>query len=346
MARFSGLSGGTVPASTNVLVSTTLPKLQKSVVDNFFTATPFFFWFREKNRVSTWDRGDTLEIPIMYDEAPGAKSYLTYETLDVKPPQGITTSIWTLSKYRIPIMYSRSMANANRGESAVVNLIATLKDQAQMSLVRAVNSDLFADIATSAQSTQDINSLYHLIEEYSAATMTSKAGGISKATYTWWRHQYTSVGSVKAAANYGIKEAIRELYMNCSNGSDTPDLALCDDYTYINLEDKLQTAVRFVNPRAVDWGFENVTYKGMTIMYDKSIGDDGHDADGDGTLWLLNTKYLQLWVGADANFRIVPPEWDFKQDCYLGGILVDLQVTCSNMARQGILQGGAWKSAC
>ena len=341
MARFSGLSGGTVPANTNVLVSTTLPKLQKSVVDNFFTATPFFFWFREKNRVSTWDRGDTLEIPIMYDEAPGAKSYLSYETLDVKPPQGITTSIWALSKYRIPILYSRSMANANSGESAIVNLIQTLKDQAQLSLVRAVNTDLFQDVKVTAQGAQDINSLYHLVEETPAASQVATPGGISKSTYTWWRHQYNTIGS----ATSGILEAVRELYMNCSNGSDTPDLALCDDYTYINLENKLQSSVRFVNPRAVDWGFENVTYKGMTIMYDKSIGDDAHDADGDGTLFMLNTKYLKLWLGADANFRIVSPEWDFKQDCYLGGILVDLQVTCSNMGRQGILQGGAWASA-
>lgn len=339
MARFSGVTGGTVPANTNVLVATTLPKLQKSVVDNFFTATPFFFWFRDKSRVSTWDRGDTLEIPVMYDEAPGAKSYLTYETLDVKPPQGITTSIWALSKYRIPIMYSRGMANANSGESAIVNLIATLKDQAQMSLVKAVNDDLFSE---SVQSTKDVNSLYHLIEENTAASQTAVCGGITKSAYSWWRHQYKTISS----ASSGILAAVRELYMNCCNGSDTPDLALCDDYTYINLEDKLQTAVRFVNPRAVDWGFENVTYKGMTIMYDKTIADDSHDGDGDGTLFLLNTKYLKLWVGSDANFRIVPPEWDFKQDCYLGGILVDLQVTCSNMARQGVLVGGAYATAC
>jgi len=41
MPRFTGTDVGTVPAYTNALVSTTLPKIQPEIVDNFFTATPF-----------------------------------------------------------------------------------------------------------------------------------------------------------------------------------------------------------------------------------------------------------------------------------------------------------------
>jgi hypothetical protein len=339
MARFSGVAAGTVPANTNVLVSTTLPKLQKSVIDQFFSATPFWWWLREKNRVKPWEGGDTLEIPLMIDENPMAKEYATYETLDVKPPQGITTSIWAMVHYRVPIMYSRPMAAANRGASAIVDLIGTLRDQARLSLSKYINTDLFSE---SAQDSKKINSMYHLVEENTAASQTQICGGIAKGTYTWWRHNYDSIGS----ATSGILAAVRELHMNCSDGNDIPDLGLCDDYTFINMEDKLQTAVRFINPRAIDWGFENVTYKGMTIMFDKTIADDAHDADGDGTFFMLNTKYLNLYVGTDANFRIVPPEWDFKQDAFVGGILVDLQLICSQMRRQGVLQGGAWAAAC
>lgn len=339
MARFSGVAGGTVPANTNVLVSTTLPKLQKTVVDQFFSATPFLWFIREKNRVKPWEGGDTLEIPLMFNENVMAKDYQTYETMDLKPPEGITTSIWGMVHYRVPIMYSRSMAAANRGASAIVDLIGTLRDQARLSLSKYINTDLFVE---SGFSTTKINSIYHLVEENTAASQAQICGGIDKGTYTWWRHQYKTI----ASASPGIMAAIRELYVNCGDGNDTPDLGLCDDYSYINLEDKLQTAVRFVNPRAVDWGFENVTYKGMTIFFDKSINDDAHDGDGDGTFFMLNTKYLNLYIGTDANFRIVPPEWDFKQDAFVGGILVDLQLVCSQMRRQGVLVGGAYAAAC
>ena len=68
MARFSGVAAGTVPANTNVLVSTTLPKLQRQIVDQFFEATPFFFWIREKNRTKPWEGGDTLEVPLLYGD--------------------------------------------------------------------------------------------------------------------------------------------------------------------------------------------------------------------------------------------------------------------------------------
>lgn len=339
-ARVSGTGTGTVPANTNVLISTTLPKLTKTVVDQFFQSTPFFWWMRDKRRAKVWDRGDVLEVPLLIDENDQAAAYQSYETLDVKPPSGITLGVYHMVHYRIPIMFSRSMAAANRGEAAVVDLIRTLRDQARLSLTRKINADLFSE---STQDSTEINSLYHLIEPSASASQANICGGIDKGSYDWWHHQYKTISS--ATNGGGIMSGIRELYMNCSDGNDTPDLGLCDDYTFINTEERLQTAVRFVNRRAVDWGFQNVTYKGMTIMPDKTIDDDDHDGNGDGSFFMLNTKYCSLYIGSDANFRIVKPEWSFINDAYVGGILVDLQLVCTQMRRQGHLVGGAFAAA-
>lgn len=341
MPRFSSsvISGGTVPANVNALIATTLPKVQPDVVDNFFKATPFFWWMRDKGRVKSWDGGDGMEIPIMFDENPNAKSYLPYEVMDVTPPHGIGTTVWRQAHYRVPLMYARTTAAMNRGESAVVDLIDQLKEQAQLSLVKTLNTDLFKE---TTQRSQDLNSLYYLIQEAAPTAQTLAPGGISKSTYSWWRNNYVTINATAA----GLVAGIRELHMNCTNGADTPDLALCDDYTYINLENRLSTNVRFVNPRAVEFGFENLTYKGVTVMFDKSIPDDDHNGDGDGTLFWLNSKYLKLYIGTDANFKVLPPEYDKWQDAYVGVILVDAQVTCSNMDRQGILNGGAYAAAC
>lgn len=347
MGRFSStvLAAGTIPANVNSLIATTLPKVQPDIVDNFFTATPFFWWMREKGRTMTYDGGDSIEIPVMFDENPYAKAYEPYEVMDVAPPQGIGTTWWRMAHYRVPIMYSRNTAVANRGESAVVNLITALKEQAQLSLVKAVNTDLFSETAAT-NTTKEINSMYTIIEEAASGSQDNIPGGVSKSAYSWWENQFLAITSATQDAGLGIVPGIRQLHMACSNGADTPDLALCDDYTYINLENNLSTNVRFVNPRAVEFGFENLTYKGMTVMFDKSIPDDSHDADTDGTLFMINTKYLKLVLGSDANFRVIAPEYDKYQDAFVGAILADLQVTCSNMARQGVLNGGAWASAC
>lgn len=339
MARFSGVSAGTVPASVNSLVATTLPKLQKSVVDNFFNATPLLMWLKEKGRTKPWNGGDTMEVPLLIQDNPMGGAYLAWQPMDIRPPRGVTTAIYSLAHYRIPIAYSRIMAAANRGESQVVNLIQTLKDQAELSLRKVINTDLWGTTANAVK----INALPVMLEELASPTQTAVVGGISKSAYaSWWFHPYKSIASTAT----GIMSAIRQLYMQAGDGSDFPDLFVCDDYTYTNLEDKLQTAVRFVNPDAIDWGFENVVYKGMTIMYDKSINDDGANSDGDGTGYMLNTKYVNLYIGTDANFRVVPTEYDLKQDAFVGAILVDLQLCISQMRKQAVLQGGAYAAAC
>lgn len=338
MARFSGVSDGTLPANVNSLVATTLPKLEKEVTDAVFNATPFFRWMREKNHVKEWDGGDTLELPLMVEKNPGARAYESYEVLDAKPPQGFKVSIWGQAHYRVPIMYSRQTKAANSGKSQIVDLISWLKDQAQLSLIDALNTDLFS---TDTQDPKEINSMYHLFEENTATAQTGVVGGISKSTYSWWRHN----AKLLTTSVTGILSRIRKMHMDCSNGNDKPDFGLCDETTYCNIEDKLQTAVRFVNPDTIDWGFENIYYKGVTIMPEKAILDDGADGDGDGTLFWLNSKYLRFYVG-DANFRIVAPEWDKWQDAYVGVILADCQVVCRHMARQGVMYGTSQAAAC
>jgi len=338
MARFAGVADGTMPANVNSLVATTLPKLSKEITDAVFLATPFFRWLREKKHVKEWDGGDTMELVISTEKNPGARAYEAYEVLDVKPPSGYKVSIWAQAHYRVPICFARQTKAANSGKSQIVDLIAAEKQKAQDSLIDALNTDLFLE---TSQDPKKLNSLYHIVEEHTASAQVNVVGGISKGTYTWWRHNFKSVTSAAS----GIMSAVRRLHMDCSNGQDKPDFGLCDEYTYTNIEDKLQSAVRFVNPDTIDWGFENIFYKGVTIMPDKSISSDGANGDGDGTLFWLNSKYLNFYVG-DANFRVVKPEWDVWQDAYVGVILADCQVVCKHMARQGVLTGAAFATAC
>jgi hypothetical protein len=342
MPRFASsvVAAGTIPANVNALIATTLPKVQPSIVDNFFNATPFFWWMKDKGRADTWDGGESIEIPVMYDGNPNAKAYDQYEVMDATPPQGIGTTVWRMAHYRVPIMYSRNTAVSNRGDSAVVNLIAALKQQAELSLTSAINTDLFTTSRT--VNNKLIYSMYQIVDETASASQTLVIGGILRTTYTWWRNQYISCCSASASAGLGLAQSLRMLYAQCENGSDHPDLGLCDRATMWNLEGKLATSIRFVNQRAAEFGFDNMTYKGMTIMSDQAILDDDYNANGDGSLFLLNTKYLKLMLGSDANFKVLAPEYDKWQDAFIGAILVDIQLTCSNCKRQGSLVGGAF----
>lgn len=338
MPRFASsvVSAGTIPANVNALIATTLPKVASSIADNFFNATPFFWWMKDKGRMTVYDGGESIELPIMYDENPNAKAYDSYEVMDATPPQGIGTSVWKMAHYRVPIMYARSTAAANKGDSAVVNLIDALKQQAELSLTKCINANLFSTSRT--VDNKLIYSMYQLIDETSAsASQNLVIGGISRGTYTWWKNKYVTAIS----ASHTVDNCVRALYSDCSDGSDHPDLGLCDDMTYWRLEAKLATSIRYVNQRAAEFGFSNMTYQGVTIMVDKSILSDGGDDAGDGSLFLINSKYLKPYIGSDANFRVIPPEYEKWQDAYVGAILVDIQVAGNNFRRQGVIQGTA-----
>ena len=342
MPRFpsSAISGGTLPTEVNALIASTLPKIAPAIADNVFNATPFLWFMRQKGRVKPWDGGESIEEPIMYDKNPYARAYTNYEVMDAGPPQGIGTSVWSMAHYRVPIMYSRNSAAANSGQAQVLSLIQSLRQQAELSLVDAINTD-FTDEISSQDSTK-INSIFFVVEANAKGSQSFAPGGISKSTYSWWRNQYR----VLSSTNQGILKNLRQIYVDCANGNDTPDLAVCDDMTYVNLETKIAENQRFVNEDAARVGFENFTYKGMTIFYDKALPNDDGDGSGDGSMFLVNTKYLKLYIGTDANFRVVQPEYDRWQDAYVGVILVDIQLVCNNCKRQGCLEGGAYYTDC
>lgn len=342
MPRFSSavVAAGTIPANINALIATTLPKVQPSIVDNFFQATPYFWWMKDKGRAAVYDGGESIEIPIMYDENPNAKAYDAYEVMDATPPQGIATTVWKMAHYRVPIMYSRTTAAANKGDSAVVNLIDALKQQAELSLTRCINTDLFTTSRT--VNNKLIYSMYQIVDATATSASNLIIGGISRTTYTWWKNKWASIAT--AAGSSGLADAVRNLYSQCSDGSDHPDLGLADAETYWHLESKLATSIRFVNQRAAEFGFDNMTYQGMTIMQDKAIS--ATLIEGGGAMFLLNTKYSKLHIGSDANFKIITPEYEKWQDAYVGAILVDIQQTCSNCRRNGVIQGGAHLAAC
>ena len=319
--------------NVNALIATTLPKVRPSIVDNFFDATPFMKFMRAKNRTFRWRGGATMEQPILYDENPYAKAYDPYEVLDVGPPQGFGTTVWKLATYRVPITYSRRAKAANSGKEAVVDMIQGFKDQAQRSLVNAINDDLMQE--TSSWTTKEIIPLNYMLEEAEIGSQSSVIGGIDKADYSSnalsevWQNQYYNMDG--GTAPQGLN-AIRKVFYACSKGNDSPDIAICDTDSYMNLEDAIYEKVRFVNPgNTVDWGFENIPYKGCTFFFDKSLDDWSQ-----GNTFFMNSKYLKLAIG-DADFEVHPPKWDQSQDAYVGVIMVDLQLVCSNLSRQGVL---------
>lgn len=339
MPRFTNatVGTGTVIANQNALVASTLPKLSSEIADNIFTDLPFFFWIRNKNKVKAWDTGESLEVPLMYEENPYAGAYDDYQLMDAGPPQGFGNAVYMRAKYRVPIMYAATTLSANSGRAQIYNLIDKLKMQATKSLEKVINTDLWRADGTDASSTTKITNIPYIIEADLAASQDSTVGGIIKDTYTWWRNQYTN-GTGSTAD--GVLSFLRANVVACTDGNDAPDLGLCDSESYLEIEDEAFDKRRFVNADAADFGFANVVYNGVTYMYDKSIDAlVTGDSVGDGLTYHINSDHLYVAVCTDRNFQVIPPTYDVNQDCYLGAVITHMQVVADKMSSLGVVKG-------
>ena len=81
-----------------------------------------------------------------------------------------------------------------------------------------------------------------------------------------------------------------------------------------------------------DSGFQNLLFKGAPITFDGTLA-------GEGKLYMLNTKYLQLVAHSDVWFKPTPFVRPTNQDAVFSQLLCYGELTTSNRARQGYMYG-------
>ncbi len=157
---------------------------------------------------------------------------------------------------------------------------------------------------------------------------TGTVGGITRTGNAWWQAKAnTSVGSF--AAN-GLDQ-MRNMFNNVTRGSDKCDFILSDQTTFERYEKILQPQERFNDAKMADGGFQNLIFKGTPLTFDTYVAS--------GTMYFLNSEYLELAVHRDANMSTTDFVKPDNQDAKVAQILFMGELTCSNCSRQGVLSG-------
>src|SRR5574340_677382 len=94
--------GATTAPTTNTiyydsLLSTTLMAYRPKMVDNIFKSSAYLSALREFDGVRYQNGGERVQELLMYEENDTFSSYRGYETITVKPQDGITSAFypWT-----------------------------------------------------------------------------------------------------------------------------------------------------------------------------------------------------------------------------------------------------------
>lgn len=149
----------------------------------------------------------------------------------------------------------------------------------------------------------DPESIQTLVENSAQASQTGSPGGISRATETYWRNQYSNTAfDLSTAAGYTA--FLSFMLQNVKKGSgaiDRPDFGLTPGTIWASLGGGANGDAnrRYFgkNQKLLDLGFDNIVVNGMTVIDDPNITS--------GDFYLFNTNFMHLQVLQTGNMKDV-----------------------------------------
>lgn len=319
------------------ILSTTLANYQKTLQDNVYKANPLLWFLIGKtpetpgqNQVQGYTRGqlkvidggESIVVPLMYGKNSTAKPYSKYGVIDTSPQEGITAARYLWKQVAATITISGLEERQNAGSDVrVINLLQSKTDQAEKALMEEIETELFS---SNLDGSLGISGLQTLV------SATAVTGGIDPTVSTnafWQAYSNGNVGSFAA----GGLDAMRHAFNSASIGNDTPDFIISDQATFESYEKVLQPQERFQDASMIDAGFQNLLFKGKPLTFSQFATA--------GTMYMLNSKYVNLFVHADANMSTTDFVTPTNQDAKTAKILFQGEMTTSNRRLQAILPG-------
>ncbi len=360
--------GDTGAPSTNTiyydaLLSTTMDGYVGSgaMFDNIFKDSAFMAALRSMDAIQFQNGGERVRAPLMYGDNQTIKSYENYETLDTTPQEGMTTAFYEWREIGGTISISRKEERQNSGEAAILSLLSSKVQQAEMSMREELNRQVLAGTESGGtlvpgNGGKDLNPLGWFLRKDNTANPTAggNVGNIDASAEAWWRHR-TAVadsGSADTGNDFalsistykGLVVGLRRIYNYASRGSGgSPNLGLMDQITFETYENALDDKVRYTNTALADMGFDNIKLRGATCVWDELTPDidNGYTAEGTGltagTAFLINTNFYKLIIDEETDVVVTPFVEPENQTAKTAKVLFMGNTAVSNLRKHGVL---------
>ena len=303
------------------ILSTTLKNYVPKLTDNIFSARPLFYALTNGQTIRRISGGAKIVVPVIYGTNSTAGSYSGTDTIDTTAQTGISAAEYDWKQYAATVTISGVEEAKNNGEAQLIDLLEGKIFQTQETIIENMNTMLFGN--GTGNSNKDWLGLSALVGS------TGSPGGIdaTDADNSWWRSAVTNQGSSAITL-----ASMATLYNNCSVGNDQPTIGITGQNQYEAYEALLVDQIRYTDTDMADGGFQNLLFKGCPLTFDGTLA-------GEGKLYFLNTKYLQLVAHSDVWFKPTPFVRPTNQDAVYSQLLCYGELTTSNRARQGFMYG-------
>ena len=272
------------------LAATTLQKYQPKLVDNVYKKHVVLNHLKANGGTKTYTGGRQLVAPLMYGTNSTVQTFDGTDTLDTTYQEGIDAAEYDWRFYNVAVAFTMVDKIKNKGKEQVLSLLKAKITQAELALSEKINSDMID--GTDAKGLQSFLTM---------SDATTSIGGISGATYSWWR------GNIDSDAVTVSFSDMRNVKNSCQNGNGGSKVSLIvtTQAIYQKLF-ALLTATYSFNPtqaatkegkRLAEASFEMLEFEGIPVVYDEDMPT--------GAMFFLNKDNYKLGILSDANFAVI-----------------------------------------
>ncbi|KXH72799.1 MAG: hypothetical protein AM326_10965 [Candidatus Thorarchaeota archaeon SMTZ-45] len=314
----------------NTMYTTTWYLRWRTVVDQIFDATPFWYTIKKKGKMSTQSGGRSIEIPLQYAKNETVRFIGRGGTVDISATDPLTVVHWNWKYLTGHIVRYFADFQMNRGKAQLIKKVNADINNLQSSLIDHMETNLFSD--GTGDSGYAIDGLANIVKN--DPTSSTVVGNLNQNTYSWWRNQYQDMSSYPASIH--LRKRMNIMFNNCGKQGEGltrfPDIIICAQNVHEFYESEALEISRILisDRKLADLGFGDLAYKGRPMTWSPSASD--------GYLYMLNTNFLE-WV-ADPVENFTLGDWlpiiNQPRDVVAHSMAVG-NLVCSNRKRQGVM---------
>jgi hypothetical protein len=300
------------------------------LADNFTNSNAILSKLSEKGRIEPADGGRTIVEELEYAENSTFQFYSGYETLNISPSDVFTAAEYDWKQAAVNVTWSGLETRIqNSGKEAIIRLLDKRISNAMKTFANQMSISLYSD--GTGYSGKEVDGL---LAQVAKDPTSGTVGGINRANWSFWRNNTSGdVASIDSSAAL-LDTEMRDMWLECTRGTDHPDLILADQGLYEVFWSGLQDIQRVTSGDTAVKGFTSLQFRGVPVVYD---GDTITAAGQSNVMWFLNTDYLSYRPHSSTNIVPLPEKNPVNQDAGVVPVVWAGNLCCSNASLQGII---------
>lgn len=291
-------------ASPNLseIITTTLRNRSGVLADNVSENNALLYRLKQKGNIKPVSGGRNITEEISYAENSTYKRYSGYDQLNISPQDVFTSAEYDFKQVAVAVSISGLEELQNSGDAQIIDLLESRLENAEDSMMNGLASDVYSD--GTADGGKQVGGLDLLVP---TDPTTGTAGGIDRATWSFWRPVKfdVSVDGSGAASSSNIQGYMNQVAVQLVRGKEHPDLIIAGNNYYRHYLESMQAIQRVTDEKLAGAGFTSLKYYGAGQASDVVLdGGIGGNCDAD-TMFFLNTKYLRLRPHKSRNMTAI-----------------------------------------